>query len=204
MNYEHLKKAIELLTNATQDLQDILNTTPANQTNNQTVEATKETIKKAISEISASVNPPQINHIPDELLAKAEKLGIPLDDIEVIVAISEHHPSQLIGVLAEIDNRAENIRRRREYFILRLPEMPIEKLGSRLPVVKATDFNWPQEPVSKEYLETVKAKYNIDKLMKNRPYSRTSIFEKIEAAKVNIAISKDGIKESDFDEEIPF
>lgn len=204
MNYKHLQKAIKLLTNATQELQDIVNTTPANQANNQTVEAAKETIKKAISEISASVKPPLINHIPDELLAKAEKLSIPLDDIEVIVAISEHHPSQLIGVLAEIDNRAENIRRRREYFLLRLPEMPVEKLGSRLPVIKATDFNWPQEPISKEYLEAIKAKYNIDKLMKNRPYSRTSIFEKIQAAKANIAISKEGITESDLDEEIPF
>ncbi|MDJ0553208.1 MAG: hypothetical protein QNJ68_01950 [Microcoleaceae cyanobacterium MO_207.B10] len=208
MDYEHLKTAISLLTAATQELQNIVNTIPENQAKNQTVEATKATLKKAISEISASVNPPQTNHISDELLEKAKNLGIPLDDIEVIVAISEHHPSQIAGVLAEIDNRAENIRRRREYFLLRLPEMLVEKLGSRLPVVKASDMNWPQEPISKEYREAIKAKYKIDKLMKNRPYFRASIFDKIKEAEANLSISQNQIKESekesDLDEEIPF
>lgn len=204
MNYEHLKKAINLLTKATQELQNIIDTTPTNQPNNQTIEATKETIKKAISEISVSVNPPQTNHIPEQLLAKAEKLGIPLDDLEILVAISEHHPSQVAGVLAEIDNRAENIRRRREYFLLRLPEIPIEKLGSRLAVVKANDLNWPQKPIPKEYREAIKAKYKIDQLRKNRPYSRASILAKIKAAEINSAISEDEMKESELDEEIPF
>lgn len=204
MDYQYLKKAIILLTEATQELQNLVNTTPVNKANNQTVEAAKENIRKAMAEISASINPPQTNHISDQLLAKAEKLGIPLDDIEVIVAISEHHPSQIAGVLTEIDHRAEKIRRRREYFLLRLPEMPIEKLGSRLPVVKATDLNWPQDPIPKEYRESIKAKYKIDQLMKNRPYSRTSIFEKIQTAEANLASSQDGIKESDLDDKIPF
>ncbi len=204
MDYEYLKKAIKLLTNATQELENILSQTSANKANNQTVENAKKTIKKAMAEISAAVNPPCTNHIPDEFLAKAEKLGIPLDDIEVIVAISEHHPSQLAAVLAEIENRSEKIRRRREYFLLRLPEMPIEKLGSRLPVVKATDFNWPEEAISQEYREAIKAKYKIDKLVKKRPYSRTSIFAKIQAAEANLAKSQSGKNNSDLDEEIPF
>ncbi|NEQ38681.1 MAG: hypothetical protein F6K40_21375 [Okeania sp. SIO3I5] len=204
MDYEHLKKAIKLLTNATQYLEDIVSEAPSNKVNNQTVETAKETIKKAMAEISAAVNPPVTNHIPDEFLAKAESLGIPLDDIEVIVAISEHHPSQLAGVLAEIENRAENIKRRREYFLIRLPEMPIEKLGSRLPIVKATDLNWPEEPISKEYREAIKAKYKIDRLIKKRPYSRTSIFAKIQAAEEHLGQSQAGENNSDFDEEIPF
>ena len=204
MDYEHLKKAIKLLSNATQYLEDIVSETPTNKVNNQTVETAKETIKKAIAEISAAVNPPVTNHIPDEFLAKAESLGIPLDDIEVIVAISEHHPSQLAGVLAEIENRAENIKRRREYFLIRLPEMPIEKLGSRLPIVRATDLNWPEEPISKEYREAIKAKYKIDRLMKKRPDSRTSIFAKIQAAEENLAQSQARENNYDFDEEIPF
>ena len=204
MDYEHLKKAIKLLIEASQNLEDIVSEKSTIRANNQTVENAKETIRKAIAEISAAVNPPVTNHIPDEFLAKAENLGIPLDDIEVIVAISEHHPSQFAGVLAEIENRAENIRRRREYFLIRLPEMPIEKLGSRLPIVKATDLNWPEEPISKEYREAIKAKYKIDRLMKKRPDSRTSIFAKIQAAEEYLGQSQPGENDSDFDEEIPF
>jgi len=204
MDDKHLKKAIKLLTNATQYLEDIVSEAPTNKVNNQTIETAKETIKKAMAEISAAVNPPVTNHIPNEFLAKAENLGIPLDDIEVIVAISENHPSQLAGVLAEIENRAENIKRRREYFLIRLPEMPIEKLGSRLPIVKASDLNWPEEPISKEYREAIKAKYKIDRLMKKRPNSRTSIFAKIQAAEKNLAQSQAGENNFDFDDEIPF
>ncbi|NEQ72711.1 MAG: hypothetical protein F6K23_06260 [Okeania sp. SIO2C9] len=204
MDYEYLKQAIKLLTNATKNLEDIVSEKSINQANHQTVEFAQETIKKAMAEISAAINPPIINHIPDEFLAKAESLGIPLDDVEVIVAISEHHPSQLLGVLAEIENRAENIRRRREYFLLRLPEMPIEKLGSRLPVIKASDFNWPEEPISQEYREAIKAKYKIDRLMKKRPYSRATIFEKIKQAEAIFAESQERENEYDLDEEIPF
>ena len=190
MDYEHLKKAIKLLTNATQDLEYIVREATTNKVNNQTIETAKETLKKAMAEMSAAVNPPVINHIPDKFLAKAEKLGIPLDDIEVIVAISEHHPSQLLAVLAEIENRAENIRRRREYFLFRLPQMPIEKLGSRLPIFKATDLNWPEQTISKEYREAIKAKYKIDRLMKERPYSRISFFAKIQIAEQNLSQSQ--------------
>ncbi|NEP41862.1 MAG: hypothetical protein F6K25_05875 [Okeania sp. SIO2G4] len=204
MDYEHLKQAIKLLTNATQKLENIISEKSTNQANNQTVEFAQETIKKAMAEISAAINPPIINHIPDEFLAKAESLGIPLDDVEVIVAISEHHPSQLLGVLAEIENRAENIKRRREYFLLRLPEMPREKLGPRLPVIKASDFNLPEEPISQEYREAIKAKYKIDRLMKKRPYSRATIFEKIKQAEAIFAESQEQENESGFDEEIPF
>ena len=204
MDYEHLKKAIKLLTNATQDLEYIVREATTNKVNNQTIETAKETLKKAMAEMSAAVNPPVINHIPDKFLAKAEKLGIPLDDIEVIVAISEHHPSQLLAVLAEIENRAENIRRRREYFLFRLPQMPIEKLGSRLPIFKATDLNWPEQTIPKEYREAIKAKYKIDRLMKERPYSRISFFAKIQIAEQNLSQSQPGENNSDLDEEIPF
>ena len=204
MDYEHLKKTIELLINATKCLEDIVREYPINKVNNQRVENAKETIKKAMVEISVALKPPITNHIPDEFLAKAEKLGIPLDDIEVIVAISEHHPSQLAGVLAEIENLAKNIKHRRKYFLLRLPEMPIEKLGSRLPIVKATDFNWPKKTISKEYREAIKAKYKIDRVMKKRPYSRTSILEKIQRAEENLAQSKAGENNYNLDQEIPF
>ena len=204
MDYKHLKKAIELLINATKYLEDIVSEKNTNKVNNQTVKTAQTTIKKAMAEISAAVNPCLTNHIPDKFLAQAEKLGIPLDDIEVIVAISEHHSSQLAGVLKEIENRSENIKRRREYFLLRLPQMPIEKLGSRLPVIKATDFNWPEKPISKEYKEAIKAKYKIDRLMTKKPGSRTSFFAKIEAAENNLAQSQAVENDYDLDQEIPF
>ncbi len=204
MDYEHLKKAIQLLTDATEKLQNIAHKNYVNQANNQTAETAKETIKKAIAEISAAVNPPVTNHIPDQFLAKAKQLGIPLDDIEVMVAIYEHHPSQFAGVLLEIENRAEKIKRIREYFLLRLPKIPIEKLGSRLPIVKASDFNLSKEPIPKEYREAIKAKYKIEQLMKKRSDYRASIFEKIQSIEENPAQSHILEYESDLDEEVPF
>ncbi|NEQ42005.1 MAG: hypothetical protein F6K40_39845, partial [Okeania sp. SIO3I5] len=67
-----------------------------------------------------------------------------------------------------------------------------------------TDLNWPEEPIYKEYREAIKAKYQIDRLMKKRPNSRISIFAKIQAAEENLAQSQAGENNSDFDEEIPF
>lgn len=51
-----------------------------------------------------------INYIFDKFLVKVEKLGIFLDDIEVIVVIFEYYFSQLLVVLVEIENWVENIR----------------------------------------------------------------------------------------------
>ena len=82
--------------------------------------------------------------------------------------------------------------------------MPIEKLGSRLPIFKATDLNWPEQTISKEYREAIKAKYKIDRLMKERPYSRISFFAKIQIAEQNLSQSQPGENNSDLDEEIPF
>ena len=82
--------------------------------------------------------------------------------------------------------------------------MPIEKLGSRLPVIKATDFNWPDKPISKEYKEAIKAKYKIDRLMTKKPGSRTSFFAKIEAVEKNLAQSEAVENDYDLDQEIPF
>ncbi len=47
MDYEHLKKAIKLLTNATQDLEYIVREATTNKVNNQTIETAKETLKKS-------------------------------------------------------------------------------------------------------------------------------------------------------------
>jgi hypothetical protein len=60
--------------------------------------------------------------------------------------------------------------------------MPVEKLGSRLPIVSAADFNWSEEVTPVEVREAIKAKYQIDKLIQKRSLSRLSLFEKIKEA----------------------
>ena len=182
MNYDRLQLAIDLLQNAANRMQHLIETTPPDEASNQTIYQSREILQQALAEMLAAINPPELTHIPQDLLDKANVLGIPLTDIEVMVAISTHHPSQFAGVLAEIENRAEQIRRKREYFLYRISDMPVEKLGSRLPIVSAADFNWSEEVTPVEVREAIKAKYQIDKLIQKRSLSRLSLFEKIKEA----------------------
>lgn len=204
MEYDRIKAAIDLLREAAYRLQSMVETTPAERAINLTVAEAMETVKKAVAEMSAAVNPPLPTQIPQELLEKAEALGIPLDDLEVRVAISSHHPSQLAGVLQEIESRAANIKRLREYFLVRLPDMPVEKLGPIVPVVTAADLKWPQEATPPEVINAIKAKYGIDKLMQQRT-SRLSLFDKIKEANEALAKAQPTEPVSDpDDDEIPF
>ena len=182
MNYDRLQVAIDLLQNAANRMQHLIETTPPDEASNQTIYQSREILQQALAEMLAAINPPELTHIPPELLDKANVLGIPLTDIEVMVAISTHHPSQFAGVLAEIENRAEQIRRKREYFLYRISDLPVEKLGSRLPIVSTDDFNWSEEVTPVEVREAIKAKYQIDKLIQKRSLSRLSLFEKIKEA----------------------
>ncbi len=201
MNYDRLNEARKLLIDVANQLQVIIGDSSANDgTHYQTIEAAKEAVKKALAEMSAAINPPMDSHIPPEILAKAEKLGIPLNDIEIRVAISQHDVSQVAAILEEIDNKAEYVRRPREYFLIRLPDMPVEKLGPRVPVVTAKDFQAPSEPMPKELLNEIKTKYNLEKLTAKKDSSRSSLFAKIKQAQNALG---DGIK-NDEDEEIPF
>jgi hypothetical protein len=163
--------------------------------------------------MSAAINPPLMTDVPQELLSQAAALGIPLDDLEVRVAISSHHPSQLAGVLQEIDQRAAEIKRRRAYFLVRISEMPIEPLGPRVPVVTAADFQWPQEPISQEFIDRIKVKYGIDKLMEKQRRSPNSLFDKIKEAKAALeppaSLDRQDVNANideyfDEDEELPF
>ena len=182
MNYDRLQVAIDLLQNAANRMQHLIETTPPDEASNQTIYQSREILQQALAEMLAAINPPELTHIPQDLLDKANVLGIPLTDIEVMVAISTHHPSQFAGVLAEIENRAEQIRRKREYFLYSISDMPVEKLGSRLPIVSTDDFNWSEEVTPVEVREAIKAKYQIDKLIQKRSLSRLSLFEKIKEA----------------------
>ena len=209
MDYQDINKAITLLQTAANNLQEMVQSMPPSRAKNQTVEEAMEMVRQAIAEMSAAINPPLMTDIPPELLSQAEALGIPLDDMEVRVAISSHHPSQLAGVLQEIDNRAEQIKRRRSYFLVRISEMPIEPLGPRVAIVTAADFQWPQEATPQEFIDEIKTKYGIDKLMEKKKRSPSSLFDKIKAAKAAleppISVDSEDVDEYfDEDEELPF
>ncbi len=178
----HLNEAIALLQSATQSLTELAAIPAESQPLRETVNTTVEQIHRALAELTATINPPSLDRIPVEILTKADRLGVPLDDIEVRVAITTHHLSQVIGILNEIEQRFEEIRRVREYLLVRLPDMPIEQLGSRLPLYTAADFEWNQPRLSPAELAAIRSKYQIDRLLQQPPRHSTDLFEQIEAA----------------------
>lgn len=204
MDYNQIKAAIDLLQDTANRLQQMVETTSSDKTSNQTVYEAKEGVKKAIAYMSAAINPPIPDRIPSSLLEKAEALGIPLDDVEVRVAIASHHPSQVAGVLEEIDNRAEDIKRRREYFLVRLPDIRVEQLGSRVPYVTAADFDWSKEVIPQDVRDAIRAKYNIPHLTKKKLKNRSSLFAKIEEAKAALETHNAAVSLDESDEELPF
>ncbi|WP_373547490.1 hypothetical protein [Chamaesiphon sp.] len=194
----HLDNAIALLQSATQSLTelatapvadidrlslDAASAPPQRQSLRETVASTVEQLHRALAELSAAIDPPSLDKIPPELLTKAERLGIPLNDIEVRVSITTHHLSQFVGILNEIEQRFEEIRRVREYLLVRLPDIPIEQLGARLPVYTAADFEWTEPRLSPTELAAIKSKYQIDRLLE-RPTRQTDLFKQIAAADI--------------------
>ena len=195
----HLDNAIALLQSATQSLTelatapvadldpcltlDAASAPPQQQSLRETVASTVEQLHRALAELSAAIDPPSLDKIPPELLTKAERLGIPLDDIEVRVSITTHHLSQFVGILNEIEQRFVEIRRVREYLLVRLPDIRIEQLGSRLPVYTAADFEWTEPRLSPTELAAIRSKYQIDRLLE-RPTRQTDLFKQIAAADI--------------------
>jgi hypothetical protein len=179
---DRLNNAIALLQSATQNLTELTNIPIEQQPLRETIANTVEQIHTALAELSAAINPPSLEKIPTEILKKAERLGIPLDDLEIRVAITTHHLSQFIGILNEIEQRFVEIRRVREYLLVRLPDIPIEQLGSRLPVYTAADFEWNQTRLSPIELAAIRSKYQIDRLLQQPPRHSTDLFEQIEVA----------------------
>ncbi|MEA5540008.1 hypothetical protein VB834_13315 [Limnoraphis robusta Tam1] len=195
-----LHNALNLSQTATKQLQTLLETLTPEQITPQLIAETETLFKQALANLAAALNPPNLDHIPPDVLSQAESLGIPLNDIEVQVAMSCHHLSQIIGVLAEIDNWAETIRRRREYFLVRLPDMTVEKLGSRLPVMTAADLQGPTEQTPASVRDALKAKYNLNRL-NHKTRSQSSLFEKIKQAKQALEPPEVALDEED---DLPF
>jgi hypothetical protein len=179
---DRLNNAIELLQSATQSLTALAALPAADRPLRETVNNTVEQIHRVLAELSAAMDPPSLENIPPELLTKADRLGIPLDDIEVRVAITTHDLSQFVGILNEIEQRFGEIRRVREYLLVRLPDLPIERLGSRLPVYTAADFEWNEPRLAPAELAAIRAKYHIDRLLAQPPRHSTDLFDRIETA----------------------
>jgi hypothetical protein len=168
----HFKLAIDSLTELTPSSHELTGLAVADEV--------QEHVRRALSTLSAAVNPPLPNDLSANILKQLEEYNISLDDLEVRVALANHHPSQIIGILNEIKNRYAEIRRHREYFLLRLPQQPIEELGSRLPSYQASDFDWSIPPTPPETLAALKRKYQVDRLNPRQPTA--SLFSRIDAA----------------------
>lgn len=186
----HLDRAISLLHSATQSLTELSTIAVDRHAADprerpplrETVSHSVEQIRRALAELTAALDPPSLEALPPEVLTKAQRLGIPLDDIEVRVAITTHHPSQFVGILNEIEQRFAEIRRVREYLLVRLPDQPIEQLGSRLPVYTAADFEWTEPRLSPAELAAIRSKYQIDRLLTTPPRHSADLFQQIAAA----------------------
>lgn len=179
---DRLNNAIELLHSATQRLTDLAAMPSADRPLRETVANSLVEIRRSMAELAAAVEPPSLEQIPEELISKANRLGIPLDDIEVRVAITTHDLSQFVGILNEIENRFAEIRRVREYLLVRLPDIPIEQLGSRLPIYTAADFEWNEPRLSPEEIAVIRSKYQIDRLLQQPARHSTDLFTQIESA----------------------
>jgi hypothetical protein len=178
MEYQHIQTSIAYLQQAIERLQE-LTPTSHELTGLAVADEVQEHVKKSLAALSTAINPQIPENLSGSLLQQLEEYGIPLDDLEVRAALVAHHPSQIVGVLNEIAGRYADIRRRREYFLVRLPEQPIEELGSRLPFYTASDFAWAPPPTPPATLAALKKKYQLDRLPKKRS---TDIFSKLEEA----------------------
>jgi hypothetical protein len=179
MDYQYIQETIAHFQLAIERLEEI---TPTSHelTGLAVADEVQEHVRRAMAALSAAVNPQLPTDLSGDILRQLAEYNIPLDDLEVRVALASHHTSQVVGVLNEIKNRYAEIRRRREYFLVRLPEQPIEELGSRLPLYQASDFAWSEPPTAPETLAALKRKYQIDRLSPRKPTA--DIFSKIEAA----------------------
>jgi hypothetical protein len=168
MEYTHLQTAISALQQAIEQLQQL--TPESSELSALAVaDGVQAQVRTALAALSTAVNPQIPEYLSGSLLQQLEDMGIPLDDLEVRAALVAHHPSQVVGVLNEIADRYAEIRRRREYFLVRLPEQPVEELGSRLPFYRASDFAGTPAPTPPEQLAALKRKYHLDRLPKKRP-----------------------------------
>ena len=205
MNDSHLQACLNLLQQATQELKDLLENPVSEPQNREKIDQIQTQIHQALIRLNARVQPVDLSHIPPEILQQVQSLGLPLESLEIQLALSRHHLSQILGILTEIQNKSEQIRNRRDYFLDRLPQMPIEKLGPRVPIVTEADFLPDYDPLPKEKREELKAKYKIDQLIQKRKHSRSSLFAQIKQAQSLVSLPTQPLESSsEFEEDLPF
>ena len=205
MNNPQLQATLELLQQATQQLQDLLQNHVSEAHNREIISEVETQLTQALITLKTPTNPPNLDQIPPEILQQVQALGLPLENLDIQMALSSHDLSQIIAILTEIQNKSEQIRNRRDYFLARLPQMPIEKLGPRVPIVTAADFLPDYEPLPKDKREELIVKYNIDKLIQKRQQSRSSLFEKIKQAESFINSPTKPLENSpEFEDDLPF
>ncbi|SKB12630.1 conserved hypothetical protein [Planktothrix sp. PCC 11201] len=200
-----LQATLELLQQATQNLQDLLQNPVSQDHHHEVINQIESQLNQALISLKTTDNPPNLDHIPPEILKQIESLEIPWESLDIQRALSNHHLSQIIGIITEINNKSEQIRNRKDYFLARLPQIPIEKLGPRVPVVTAADFLPDYQPLPPDKKEELKAKYHIDHLIQKRQQSRSSLFERIKQAEKMIAPQVQPLENNpDFEDDLPF
>jgi hypothetical protein len=142
-----------------------------------------QTLQIALREVLTIDLPPIPAHIPEATQQRIAAAGVPLADPEIREVLQRCHLSQIEGVLAEMALKDRDIRRKREYFLVRLPDFPVERLGSRLPVYTAADFTWDEKNISAaSEREHLKKRYGIDRLGGRNLSTRAKFFDRLDSA----------------------
>ena len=104
MNSEQIQATLKSLEQATTALKILLQN-PVDQAEHREIVAEVETqIQQALATLKISVDPPDISQIPTSILDQLNRLGIPSEDLNVQIALSSHHLSQILGMITEIQN----------------------------------------------------------------------------------------------------
>jgi hypothetical protein len=200
-----LQATLELLQQATQSLQDLLQNPISQEHHHEVINQIETQLNQALITLKTTENPPNLDHIPPDILKQIESLEIPGENLDIQRALSNHHLSQIIGIINEINNKSEQIRNKKDYFLARLPQIPIEKLGPRVPIVTAADFLPDYEPLSPDKREELKAKYHINHLIQKRQQSRYSLFERIKQAEKSLTPqTQPSENNQDLEDDLPF
>jgi hypothetical protein len=142
-----------------------------------------QTLQIALREVLTIDLPPIPSHIPEAIQQRIAAAGVPLADPEIREVLQICHLSQIEGVLAEMALKDRDIRRKREYFLVRLPDFPVERLGSRLPVYTAADFTWNEKNIlAVSEREQLKKRYGIDRLASRNLPTRAKFFDRLDRA----------------------
>lgn len=93
--------------------------------------------------------PIELDKMPKSLLEKAKDLGISFDH-EVIGALKEHHQSQFMSALREMEEYTGTIKHPNKFLIKKLPKMPKENLGMLYPVYSSNWLDAPADPLPED------------------------------------------------------